>query len=231
MRKIFFILFFIFILGLRIQAEEIKKYKVIKIIDGDTVYIDFNQNNIADNDERIRINGIDAFETKIYHGSDYQMRKYDFSLQEVLSLGYLGTEYAKKKLLNKYVQAYYSSEEKTDKYNRKLMSIRYGNKKDYATEILKAGLAKVYTPSNLSLELKQFENIEKIKQNAIKTRKLKIVLLDSNNKYHNIAYECGQKYRQKELCQITKRSKNIECAKCCKINNSRMMKKYINSEN
>ena len=120
----------------------------------------------------------------------------------------------KKKLLNKYVQAYYSSEEKTDKYNRKLMSIRYGNKKDYATEILKAGLAKVYTPSN-----------------AIKTRKLKIVLLDSNNKYHNIAYECGQKYRQKELCQITKRSKNIECAKCCKINNSRMMKKYINSEN
>ena len=97
MRKIFFILFFIFILGLRIQAEEIKKYKVIKIIDGDTVYIDFNQNNIADNDERIRINGIDAFETKIYHGSDYQMRKYDFSLQEVLSLGCLGTEYAKKK--------------------------------------------------------------------------------------------------------------------------------------
>lgn len=39
--------------------------KVIKVIDGDTVYVDFNDNGIPEQNEKVRINGIDTFETKL----------------------------------------------------------------------------------------------------------------------------------------------------------------------
>src|SRR5574344_2141536 len=39
-----------------------QKYKVIKIIDGDTIYVDFNNNGIPEQDEKVRLNGIDTFE-------------------------------------------------------------------------------------------------------------------------------------------------------------------------
>ena len=39
-------------------------YKVIKVVDGDTIYVDFNKNGVSERDEKVRINGIDTFETK-----------------------------------------------------------------------------------------------------------------------------------------------------------------------
>lgn len=39
-------------------------YKVIKVIDGDTIFLDFNNDGIAEQNEKVRINGIDTFEVK-----------------------------------------------------------------------------------------------------------------------------------------------------------------------
>ena len=71
-------------------------HKVIKVIDGDTVYIDFNDNGIPEQNEKVRINGIDTFETKLNDGLNWQMKLYNFTQDEVLGLGYYGKSLLKK---------------------------------------------------------------------------------------------------------------------------------------
>ena len=188
-KKIISILF-VLITSLNIANAENFQHKVIKVIDGDTVYIDFNDNGIPEQNEKVRINGIDTFETKLNDGLNWQMKFYNLTQDEALGLGYYGKEFAKKELLNKSVKAEYTAEEKFDKNNRHLMSIyydcnRHGKCKNYEQEVLKAGLATIYTKSNLADKLKTYENTDKIKQNAKRTHKLNLVLLNKKTgKFH-----------------------------------------------
>ncbi len=166
--NIIILLLFALTLCVNFVSAEVIPHKVIKVIDGDTVYIDFNDNGIPEQNEKIRINGIDTFETKLNDGLEWQMKLYGLSQDEALGLGYYGKEFAKKELLNKPVKAEYTAEEKFDKNNRHLMSIYYncnknGKCKNYEEEVLKAGLATIYTKSNLAVQLKPYENIDKIK--------------------------------------------------------------------
>lgn len=199
-------------------AKEIS-HKVIKVIDGDTVYVDFNDNGIPEQNEKVRINGIDTFETKLNDGLDWQMKLYNLTQDEALGLGYYGKEFAKKELLNKSVKAEYTAEKKFDKNNRHLMSIYYncnknGKCKNYEQEVLKAGLATIYTKSNLANELKQYENLDKIKQNAKRTHKLNLVVLNKKTgKYHKTSCEYGWKSSQQEL--INKPLIRYITASCC----------------
>ena len=39
-------------------------YKVLKVVDGDTMYVDFNADEEIQKNEKVRINGIDAFEVR-----------------------------------------------------------------------------------------------------------------------------------------------------------------------
>ena len=181
------------------------EHKVIKVIDGDTVYVDFNDNGIAEQDEKVRVNGIDTFETKLNDGLNWQMKLYNLTQNEALGLGYYGKEFAKKELLNKSVRAEYTAEEKFDKNNRHLMSLYYncnrqGKCKSYEKEVLKAGLATIYTKSNLADELKPYQNLDKIKANAEKSHSLNLVVLNKKNgKYHKTSCEYGWKASHKEL--------------------------------
>lgn len=191
-----------------------ESYKVIKVIDGDTVYIDFNNNGIADSDERVRINGIDTFETKPSVYLDWQMKKYNLTKEESLGLGYLGKEFAKKELLNKYIIAKYTSDRKFDANKRHLMSIYYNKNKNYEQEILKAGLAVIYEKSNIAEELRAYENIEKIKANKQKTYSLVLLNL-RNNKYHKLDCQYGQNTQNYTIVDIKKLKKHMKPAKCC----------------
>ena len=195
-------------------------HKVIKVIDGDTVYVDFNDNGIPEQNEKVRINGIDTFETKVNDGLEWQMKHYGLSQDEALGLGYYGKEFAKKELLNKPVRAEYTAEEKFDKNNRHLMSIyydcnRHGKCKNYEEEVLKTGLATIYTKSNLAVQLKPYENIDKIKANAKKSHKLNLVLLNKKTgKFHRPDCEYAQFMGGAELTE----RKNIKRAvggQCC----------------
>lgn len=195
-------------------------YKVIKIIDGDTIYIDFNYNGIAEKDEKVRINGIDTFETKIGAFLDYQIKNYNLTQHEALVLGYYGKEFAKKELLNKYVKAEYTAKEKFDKNNRHLMSIYYdcnknGKCKNYEQEILKAGLAAVYQQSNIADQLKPYENIDKIKACAKKSHRLNLVVLNKKTgKFHKPDCEYAQYMGGAELVQNKVVGKAIG-GQCC----------------
>ena len=146
------------------------------------------------------------------------MKLYGLSQDKALGLGYYGKEFAKKELLNKPVRAEYTAEEKFDKNNRHLMSLyydcnRHGKCKSYEKEVLKAGLATIYTKSNLADELKTYENTDKIKQNAKRAHKLNLVVLNyKNGKYHKITCEYAFLASQQEL--IKKTSKYIPSS-CC----------------
>lgn len=228
-KKIISILF-ILITSLNIASAENFQHKVIKVIDGDTVYIDFNNNGIPEQNEKVRINGIDTFETKLNDSLNWQMKLYNLTQDEVLGLGYYGKEFAKKALLNKPVKAEYTAKEKFDKNNRHLMSIYYdcnelGKCKNYEQEVLKAGLATIYTKSNLANELKQYENLDKIKQNAKRTRKLNLVVLNKKNgKYHKTSCEYAFLASQQEL--INKPLIKYITASCCYPNKKTKSQEY-----
>ncbi len=219
--KKFILIFIITIFSpISILANELQElnepYKVLKVIDGDTIYLDFNKNNIADSNERVRINGIDAFEITASKGAYYQMWKYNLSLEEVLGLGYFGYKFAQKELLYKYVKVAYLDSEKKDIYNRYLMIIHYDKNKDYSQEILKAGLAKIYTKSKLSSKLKKYENNSEFKKNTVKTKYLNLAYLNlDNNKVHKINCKYIDKIYRKQLINLPTNKKNIIYAQCC----------------
>jgi endonuclease YncB( thermonuclease family) len=213
-KNLIWVLFiFLFIIS-PVLAEQ--KYKVIKIIDGDTIYVDFNNNGIPEQDEKVRLNGIDTFETKLNEGLKWQMKNNSFTQDEALGLGYYGKEFAKKQLLNKYVTATNTADTKTDNHNRQLMSVYYDNGKNYEQEVLKAGLATVYKKSNIAQDLYKYENPAKIKANAQKTHHLHLVLLNKKTgKYHKITCEYGQMATDVEL--INKPLIKYAPANCCYI--------------
>ena len=195
------------------------EHKVIKVIDGDTVYVDFNNNGIPEQNEKVRINGIDTFETKLNDGLEWQMKLYGLSQDEALGLGYYGKEFAKKELLNKSVKAEYTAGEKFDKNNRHLMSIyydcnRHGKCKNYEQEVLKTGLATIYTKSNLADELKTYQSLDKIKAYAEKSHSLNLVVLNKKNgKYHKLDCKYGCMASQQDL--IDKPLITYSTASCC----------------
>ena len=218
--KRFNILLFLICFSCNLINAKTEMHKVIKVIDGDTVYVDFNDNGIAEQDEKVRINGVDTFETKPSVFLDYQMKNYGLSQNEALGLGYFGKEFAKKELLNKSVRAEYTAERQYDNNNRHLMSIYYDcNRQDkcksYEQEVLKAGLATVFAKSNIADELRAYENIEKVKSNAKKANKLDLVLLNKKTgKYHKPDCEYVEFLGGAELVP-KKEIKNARGAQCC----------------
>lgn len=200
-------------------------YHVIKVIDGDTVYVDFNKDGFPQKEEKVRLNGIDTFEIKPSPFLDYQMKTLALSQEEALGLGYLGKEFAKKHLLNKYVHVKYTGDRKFCDLGRHLMSIWYDNGKNYEQEVLKAGLGVVYSDSNIAGELYQYENIDKIKKNAKKASSLNLVLLNKKNgKYHKPTCEYGLMSSDVEL--IKKPFLKYHGAGCCFENSVKNNHKY-----
>ena len=206
-------------------ASTYKTYRVIKVIDGDTVYIDFNKDGFHQKEEKVRLNGIDTFEVKPSKFLEYQMKSMNLSQEEALGLGYLGKEFAKKHLLNKYVRVEYTGDKKFCDVGRHLMSVWYDNGKNYEQEVLKAGLGVVYRDSNIADELYQYEDMNKIKKNAQKASSLNLVLLNKKNgKYHKPTCEYGLMSSDVEL--IKKPFLKYHGAGCCFENSVKNNHKY-----
>lgn len=208
------VLFFLIFTNISANANDI--YKVIKVIDGDTFYIDFNRNNIAEKNERVRLNGIDTFETKYNNHLKYQMDRYKFTDEEILKLGYLGKHFAINTLLGKEVLVKYTALEELDNYGRRLVSINYDCDflKNYEEEILKNGLAVIYDKSNLAEKLIPFLDFEKVQKNSKSDIKIGILNL-KNNKIHKITCPYGQNILNSRILINPSNFKKYKYAKCC----------------
>ncbi len=210
----FTIIILLFLLWLCV--DHFKGYKVLKVIDGDTIYVDLNRNNKAETEEKIRIKSIDTFETKYSYQLSKQSRNFGITKKQALGLGYLGKEFAKKKLLNKRVKVVFDANRSKGDYGRKLAHI-YINGKNYEKLILKEGLAVVYKRADDAKEYLKYENIEKIKQNAQKARDLDLVILNlKNNKYHKPYCKYAHNISKFELIEKKNLPQNAKQAGCCK---------------
>ncbi|AEF95705.1 calcium-activated nuclease EcnA [Methanotorris igneus] len=152
-----------------IQTHEHFYGKVVKVVDGDTVYV------VAENGTKykIRLLGVDTPETHIKNNPyEYYIDK-NTPITDVNYLkkwGYKATEFAKNKLENKTVIVVFDNKApKKDKYGRYLAYIfvsntTYGIRKpevfvNFNEELLKYGYARVYI-SNFELK-DEFIKIEK----------------------------------------------------------------------
>lgn len=208
---------------------------MLKVIDGDTVYIDFNSSGTIESNEKVRLNGIDAFELKKSATLTRQAKRNQISEEEALKLGYLGKKFAEQKLLNKKVKVEFSGEKRTDKYNRGIVSIYFdchknGSCKSYEQEILKAGLANVYLKSNIKQQLLLYENKEKIKENSSNTQSFELVVLNKKNgAYHKTDCEYARIIQQFELIKkpiINFRKHPASCCHNIKSNHKQRQVKY-----
>jgi hypothetical protein len=90
MKKIFAIIFICILACFlnRSFAYENGTYKVIKVIDGDTLFLDFNNDRIPQQEEKVRINGIDTFEVKPSVFLDWQMKRFNFTQGQAVLINY-----------------------------------------------------------------------------------------------------------------------------------------------
>lgn len=192
-------------------------HKIIKIIDSDTFYPDYNDDGIAQPDEKSRLNGVNGFEMK-YYRSITQKEKDEFGLtyEEIYNLGYLGKLFAIKELQNKNVCIVHSAKREKGYYGRHLISVYYGHNfsKDYARELLEAGLAGIYRQSNIAKTLKPYLNLQKIKENAYNSKSL-VVLNKNNKKYHKLSCKYGQSASNYKIIKLSKARKHYQQANCC----------------
>ncbi len=221
----------VILLLLWLCIDHFRGYKVLKVIDGDTVYVDLNRNNKAETEEKIRIKSIDTFETKYSYQLSRQSRKFGITKKQALGLGYWGKEFAKKKLLGKRVKLKIYG---TGDFNRKLAHI-YINGQNYEKLILKEGLAVVYKRADDAKDYLKYENIEKIKQNAEKVQNLDLVILNlKNNKYHKPYCKYARNISRFELVEKKNLPLNTKQAGCCKgknFINHKEQRKYLKSDN
>ena len=235
MKKYLFKILLIFILFLCSICTGISNSRVIKVIDGDTFYVRFHSDSQDAEKRKVRVNGIDTFETKKNKSLFKQADKFKITPEQVIKLGYLGKRFAEKELLNKDLLIEHSAKSKLDYYGRDLVSIYYDRNrrfeyKSYEEEALKSGYAFIYKQSNHRKQLKPFEDKKKITENANKAKKLNIVALNNKTgEYHKLECENAWSFQDREL--IKKPILNIgkHPASCCfdyKQNNQLEKKHY-----
>lgn len=190
-------------------------YKVIRIIDGDTFVIDFNKDGIEQQNEKVRANGINGFETRSGKSLEKQIEYFGISKEQTLKLGKLGKKFAEENLLNKYVEVKYTAKTQMDSFGRQLVSIYYNNGKNYEIEILKTGLAFVYSKSNIAADLTKYENRAKILANlGVTESEPRYILNLKNGKYHKQGCEYGEKASEKKMIKASEVG-DYKAAGCC----------------
>jgi len=140
-----------------LQAQEIKYGKCLYVVDGDTVDVDFNGNGrIEKHSERVRVLGIDCFETRWGKRLERQAERAGISVEKARELGLKAKEYGKNVLLGKEV--------KVEVYGRggygRILGYVYVDGKDYGAELLKMGLAKVYRKNKKHPKYREYLGLE-----------------------------------------------------------------------
>ncbi len=141
--KLFLILLALLVSGFLIYlfVKSNAKYTVLKVVDGDTVYIDFNNNGIAERNEKKGLSDIVAFKTRPGYRLNRQMKDYNLTQQEVLELGYLAWELLKEKVLNKKVKVKFTEK-------KKYYALLYLNEELVQDKLIESGYVVPYYRSN-----------------------------------------------------------------------------------
>ena len=211
-------LFFILILP---KNSELRPYKIIKVSEADTFYIDINKNNIPEDSEIYKIKNVIALKPLKNPNTENYAEKLGISKEEYLKVGYLARNLAKEELTNKTI--YINTPQKGEKY----IDIYYKNK-NLAKILLTDGLAFVYEKSD-NPEYFQYQNIKQIKENAKELSNLDFSLVNLKTKIaHKVNSEHFDEIKNGEL-YITKQISYFNFIPCKYCNNTNKNSQYENN--
>ncbi len=172
---VIFLLFIFFIFVFVNRKDKINSYyKVLKVVEADWFYIDFNKNNLVEEDELVKVKNINAFSPVQNKYSKEKSIKLGISILEYLKAGFLARNWAKDNLVNSDVLV--KSKVKNLKYNAYIVEIDYEGV-DLGEYLLKNGLA--YTNSDCNnVEYLPIQNIRQVRNNAKELNSLEFLILN-----------------------------------------------------
>ena len=168
-----FFIFFVFLYFLN-KAKECPCYKILKVVEADWLYIDFNKNNMIDGDELVKIKNINAFSPLQNDYAKEKSIKLGITTLEYLKAGFLARSWAKDNLEGSFVCV--KSKARNLKYNAYLAELSF-NDLDLGEFLLKNGLAYVNSNCDNILYL-PIQNINEIRNNAKEVSRLDFLLLN-----------------------------------------------------
>lgn len=189
-----------------IQAEKTKE--VLGVITPTKIEVDLNNNNIVDNDEVVCIENIDSFSLK---PTDNFVSLYTKSLNitksDIIGLGYLGQDFAQKKLQNKKISIELTHNDNAEckSANIKLNGLSY---------------SKILANSGFGVSDGKIKNRDKFKENLTNARKLNLVILNhKSKKYHTLDCKFGKLAHDTTIIPEKQLPGNaVPCKYCHKIN-------------
>ncbi len=209
---IFLLLIFFVFLFLNSKYKNNSYFKVLKVVEADWFYIDFNKNNSLDANELVKLKNINAFSPIYNNYSKDKSTKLGISYVEYLRVGFLARNWAKDNLEGEVVLV--KSKAKNLKYNAYLAEIDYRGV-DLGEFLLKNGLAYVNSDCDNVLYL-PIQNLHQIKNNASEISNLEFLIVNLRSQaVHKSLCEYAKAMRNGELV-LKKAIKNIHhyCKAC-----------------
>lgn len=152
------------------------EYKILKVIEADKIYIDFNKNNKIDDNELCKIKGISAFAPIKSNYISQISKKLNLSLDEYLKVGLISRTWAKENLTNKNVLVFGLN----SCFKGEICAIDFiYDKQNYSNFLLENGLA--YPSDSNKIGLFSFD-MNEVKNNANALSKIKYFVLNLNSK-------------------------------------------------
>jgi len=183
--------------------------EVIDIISPSKIVVDVNKNKIKDSSEVFCVAKIESFSL---NPSEEFVKKYTKKLKisetDILNLGYLGSEFAQKNLLNRKVTLKQTGKVTSECTYAKVKI----NGVNYADLLYKNAYA---------LRDGKISNSKKFKQNLENGRKLNLVILNHHsNKYHKLNCKYGNMAHDMVIIPLKQLPKGMKpCKFCHNINN------------
>lgn len=194
-------------------------HEVIEVLSPSKFVIDMNDNKIKDTDEIFCIDGIESFSLE---SNDKFIEKYTkrfkINYDDIINLGYLGTEFSRKNLLNKKVKIKLSNKETSECIYAKIKI----NGTDYS---------KILYKSAFGIKNDNIGNNAKFKQNLIDGRKLELVILNHHsNKYHKTNCKFAKLAHDKIYIPLKQLPKDMKPCRYCHDLNKKLKNKLNKSK-
>lgn len=141
------------------RSKTLPSFKILKVVEADTFYIDFNKNNKIDKNELVQLKNVSAFKPALTKKEKKNLKYLSLDEIEYLKTGFLAQNWAKENLTNKVVKV----DLKGTNSSKPFCTIYFENK-NLSVLLLEKGFAfvKLNSISNYLF----YQNIFKIKQNA-----------------------------------------------------------------
>lgn len=188
------------------QAEKTKE--VLHIVTPTKIEVDLNNNNLIDKDEIVCIEDVEAFSLQPSEDFvNHYTKKLKISKNDIISLGYLGQEFAQKRLQNKRIS---------------IELTHHDNAECKSAKIKLNGLSysKILQNSGYGISGGEIGNLAKFKENLENSRKLNLVILNhKSNKYHTLDCKFGKLAHDTTIIPEKQLPENAKpCKYCHKVN-------------